>query len=660
MSFLLFSVALVGAVTGEEVRINSVDEFVQFKDSVNSGSTYEGTTVLLDSDLSLDGKTFEPVGADSNYFHGVFDGQGHVIRNLAMNSSSRHVGLFGISYGQIIRNVILDSSCSIASSFSGSAITFVGGFIGYYDARFGPCTVENSVNMASVSFTGSTEEELFVGGIAGRLSSNYETILRNCVNYGDVTMSGRGVVTIISGIVGNTETSLSSMVVTIQNCLNYGTIAYSGTASALAISGIIGLGESTTVENCVSAGKISYTTSAGVVYAGGLVGFISSELFVSYCYISSVLSDYKKYGEEVPTTESYTLSYDVTFELNETVTVGEYTGTSLIDALNAAANGNANYSHWLLNKNSKAVSFTINNRNAPISLNYQVMLLPSLASEGGMSFDGWYKDSALTTPLTSYDITSDTALYSLYGVILTVTFDKNGGDSVSFATKKAIFNSAYGELPEATKAGHTLTGWFTEQTGGNKVESGNIVTTSSDHTLYAQWAIKTEYTITFDFGNGTVSSSVLSVDAPIEYPKDIAEREGFTFAGWNPKPERMPAEDITVKAQWTVTNPTECVEVVFSQEGLTEENIRNIVNDFVPEGTKVDVEKVGDESAEGTKAVVKFNDKETAKSFAEAVSASSDAKSLIKTFAFVAGGCSFSAPLALSTLIYFMAYFLSF
>ena len=71
--------------------------FILFGDNVNKGTSYSGTTVLLDSDLSLDGKAFEPIGSSgSNYFRGVFDGQGHAISNFEM-TSSYYAGLFGYS-----------------------------------------------------------------------------------------------------------------------------------------------------------------------------------------------------------------------------------------------------------------------------------------------------------------------------------------------------------------------------------------------------------------------------------------------------------------------------------------------------------------------------------------------------------------------------------
>ena len=46
---------------------------------------------------------------------------------------------------------------------------------------------------------------------------------------------------------------------------------------------------------------------------------------------------------------------NTTFELSEAVSVGNYTGTSLVDALNAAVDYYVlhGYSHWLLNKTVK-------------------------------------------------------------------------------------------------------------------------------------------------------------------------------------------------------------------------------------------------------------------------------------------------------------------
>ena len=117
--------------------------------------------VLLDN-LSL-------IGKDGNDYHfqGMFDGQGHTISNLAISSSSQFTGLFGYLNGALIRNVVLDSSCSVVSSFSGSNSVFIGGIIGMCQAINGPCVTENIVNMASISFIGNTGNSLYLVELLG-------------------------------------------------------------------------------------------------------------------------------------------------------------------------------------------------------------------------------------------------------------------------------------------------------------------------------------------------------------------------------------------------------------------------------------------------------------------------------------------------------------
>ena len=150
------------------------------------------------------------------------------------------------------------------------------------------------------------------------------------------------------------------------------------------IGGIAGYTDYTTIEYCVSAGNISSTNSGDI---GSIVGYVKSGTSINYCYFTSELSDYNKYVTGSPLSESNTFRYNsITFELNKTVSIGSYSGNSLIDALNAAADYYPlrNYSHWLLNKERNNVSFVINERTNPIKMDYQIILLPSLASEGNL------------------------------------------------------------------------------------------------------------------------------------------------------------------------------------------------------------------------------------------------------------------------------------
>ena len=126
----LFSFLLLGGVAlgANELRINSANDLIDFSSNANNGANYSGTTVYLDSDIVFDSslsQDFEPIGSnETNYFQGTFDGQGHTISGLALNSSFEYTGFFGYTNGAAINNVVMDESCAFTSlsSFSSSYI----------------------------------------------------------------------------------------------------------------------------------------------------------------------------------------------------------------------------------------------------------------------------------------------------------------------------------------------------------------------------------------------------------------------------------------------------------------------------------------------------------------------------------------------------------
>ena len=131
--------------------------------------------------------------------------------------------------------------------------------------------------MGSVSSTGKISNSyLYLGGIAGFLAySNYDVVVKNCANYGDVTHSGKSYGSRVGGITGSSHSNLSPFNrAYIYNSLNYGAITYSGiTSSSLYLGGIAGYSGYTTIEDCVSAGKIS---SNKANYIGGIAGYVYS------------------------------------------------------------------------------------------------------------------------------------------------------------------------------------------------------------------------------------------------------------------------------------------------------------------------------------------------------------------------------------------------
>jgi uncharacterized repeat protein (TIGR02543 family) len=79
-----------------------------------------------------------------------------------------------------------------------------------------------------------------------------------------------------------------------------------------------------------------------------------------------------------------------------------------------------------------------------------------------------------------------------------------------------VKGDAYGTLPVPTRPNYTFDGWYTAASGGTKVTATTIVTSSSNHSLYAHWtSLQGIGSIRLNFnvnGGGTVSPSYWNVD----------------------------------------------------------------------------------------------------------------------------------------------------
>ena len=109
-----------------------------------------------------------------------------------------------------------------------------------------------------------------------------------------------------------------------------------------------------------------------------------------------------------------------------------------------------------------------------------------------------------------------------------------------------------------SRQGYQFTDWYLDDT---KYDFNTAVT--KDMTLTAKWTVNS-YTITFDTDGGSAVAPITQ-----DYGTAIAApanptREGYTFMGWNPAlPATMPAENMTIKAQWEINRYT----VTFDTDG---------------------------------------------------------------------------------------------
>ena len=222
------------------------------------------------------GAGFTPIGT----FSGSFNGLGHTIANLTINSGSSSVGLFGdVGAGATIANVgVVGANVSgtsgvgalaglnygtISNSYSTGTVSGsfkVGGLVG---ANYG--TVSNSYSTGTVSGSGK------VGGLVGlndgTVSNSYST--------GNVS-GGYGV----GGLVGYNYGSLSSV---------HSSATVSGSGGGLGgptsgVGGLVGFagsnsGFTSSISNSYATGAV---TSSGNSPAGGLVGGAYGSITNSY------------------------------------------------------------------------------------------------------------------------------------------------------------------------------------------------------------------------------------------------------------------------------------------------------------------------------------------------------------------------------------------
>lgn len=205
-----------------DLEISTKEELIAFANNVNNGNTYEEKTVVLTADIDLEGNEnnqWTPIGNDSYYFKGTFNGKNHIISNLYISDSNiSYKGFFGRN-GGTIKNLNISSGTVIgndANNFgvgglaggnSGiienvetvldiqGTIAAISGIVGTNSGE-----IRDSVSNGSVSFnTDRTDKrDSCVGGISG---NNKGTIFK-CNNKSDIIVDTDKEDTYVGGIVG--------------------------------------------------------------------------------------------------------------------------------------------------------------------------------------------------------------------------------------------------------------------------------------------------------------------------------------------------------------------------------------------------------------------------------------------------------------------------
>ena len=233
---------------------------------------------------------------------------------------------------------------------------------------------------------------------------------------------------------------------------------------------------------------------------------------------------------------------------------------SPVTAIGDTETGNKEYwAKWEINQYTVTVKPENGEADITITQDYGTPITaPADPIREGYTFIGWDRDIPKTMPAENITVTAQWEINQY-----TITFDTNGGSEIAPITQD--YGTEITAPDNPTRKGYTFKGWDKEIPETMPAE--NI-------TVTAQWEIN-RYTITFDTAGGSeIAPITQDYGTNITAPADPT-REGYTFIGWDRDiPEIMPAENITVTAQWEINRYT----ITFDTAGGSE--IAPITQDY--------------------------------------------------------------------------------
>lgn len=281
-------------------EIENGEQLAYLAQEVNKGGAgsrvYDGKFFKLVVDIDLNNREWTAIGGNRSNppgFSGIFDGAGHSISNLYINSPNiSNIGLFGYVLNGRISNLTI-ASCNIVGNTNIGAIVGVvnsgavlscgnmgnitgikniGGIVGYCNA--GECDVMKCFNSGNLKCD-NDQGDCYGGGIVGNFSSNGS--VKYCYNIGSIS----GSESTMGGVVGLCAGQLA----TIDKTYNTGLVVSTGTY----VGGIVGNMAGNSISDCYNAGNVS----GSGVYVGGIAGsYLSNN--IRKCYYDRQLCPLSK------------------------------------------------------------------------------------------------------------------------------------------------------------------------------------------------------------------------------------------------------------------------------------------------------------------------------------------------------------------------------
>ncbi len=192
--------------------------------------------------------------------------------------------------------------------------------------------------------------------------------------------------------------------------------------------------------------------------------------------------------------------------------------------------------------------------------------LPAAATPApGYTFVGWSDGTTTYGAGASYTPTGTATLTAQYAEkTYTVAYDANTGTGTAPESHTNVSFTAdfTAQTNTFTKLGYQFTGWNTKADGtGSSVAAGTSYKISGLNldsatlagttvTLYAQWALEANYTITYNLDGGTLPDGKTNpTDYNVEtetFTLNNPTKPGYTFAGWTGTGLGAPTTSVTI------------------------------------------------------------------------------------------------------------------
>jgi uncharacterized repeat protein (TIGR02543 family) len=188
----------------------------------------------------------------------------------------------------------------------------------------------------------------------------------------------------------------------------------------------------------------------------------------------------------------------------------------------------------------------------------QTLPVATIPNRSGYTFNGYYTElngegiqyySDNMSPIINYTLLSGVTLYAKWTANnYAFTFDPYGGALVGSGSKVVTFNQPYGELPSATRVGHTFAGWYTTQIEGFEIKATDVNTIFENKTFYARWNINSYNLVYSDRQGNTVLDLIYQFNQVLtnQIPTGPS-RTNYIFKNWSiTQPANMPANNLNI------------------------------------------------------------------------------------------------------------------